>query len=202
MTLPMHRRTWLIGTAAATTALTIPIRPAQAAPAARTLSNRCLPYGHSGQGSGTPPTAPSTPVASAAFTDAEVAILTQLVDAILPADASASAVSLGTVDYVKAGLSMGGADALAPVKQGLAAIDGIALQLHGAGFAQLQAAQRDAVVAVVTQTAPLLPLWLGVRTLAVLHYYAQPLAYTDLALPGPSIDKGGFPRPNTVPCAA
>lgn len=201
MTLPMHRRTWLIGTAAATTTLTFPAWPAHAAPAARTLSNRCLPYGHAGGQGSTPPTAPSTPT-TAAFTDAEVAILTQLVDAILPADASVSAVSLGTVAYVQAGLSMGGADAVAPVKQGLAAIDGIALQMHGAGFAQLPPVQRDAVVTVVTQTAALLPLWLGVRTLAVLHYYAQPPAYADLALPGPSIDKGGFPHPNTVPCAA
>lgn len=190
MTITLHRRSLMLGTAAA---LTLPAWPTHAAGPAR-ANAKPLPVSYRAQDISVAP-------ASSPFTPAEAAIVAQLVDALLPADHSPSAVSLGTVDHVLQGLAQSTADTVAASKQGLAAINGIALQTYGVPMAQLAPAQRDAVVTTVTQITALAPLWLGVRALAVLYYYAQPAAYKDLGLPGPSIDAGGFPKPNDVPCA-
>ena len=191
MTLTLHRRSLVM---AAVTVLTLPAWPSQAASNVRHDAKPLLVSYRARDIKLPPPPSP--------FTPAEAAIVAQLLDALLPADQSPSATSLGTVDHVLQGLAQSGADSVAESKQGLAAIDGIAVQTYGVSMAQLAPAQRDAVVGTVTQLPALAPLWLGIRALAVLYYYAQTAAYKDLGLPGPNIDAGGFPQPNGVPCAA
>lgn len=190
MSISLYRRHCLLGSAAA---LGLPSWRVHAAPQSM-RSHHALPVSHRGVSA-------DVGTQESVFTRAEIAVITQLVEAILPADASPSAVSLGTSLHVQAGLALGGADAVDGARQGLAAIDGLAWQRFGQAFAALAPIQRDELVTLVTQIPALQPLWLGVRALSVLHYYAQAPAYQDLGMPGPSIDVGGFPRPNDVPCA-
>ncbi|WP_176256876.1 gluconate 2-dehydrogenase subunit 3 family protein [Derxia lacustris] len=146
------------------------------------------------------PTAAAT--ATTALTAAEYAIVAALVGRIVPADRSPSALALGSADYVAAGLLARSADGGGAVSQGLAAVDALALQTFGIGFAALDAARQTALTEVVATEAAFAPLWGGIRALTVLHYYAQPAAYLDIGLPGPSVDSGGHPDPDSVPCRA
>ena len=117
------------------------------------------------------------------------AILTRVVDVLLPADRTPAASALGTPQYVIAGL-----------EAGLGAIDQLALARFGSGFLALDAARQTQVVDVVATDPAFAALWGGIRSLAVFHYYAQPVAWLDIGLPGPSIDCGGHPDPDAEAC--
>jgi hypothetical protein len=146
--------------------------------------------------------AQAAPAQAAALSDDESALVSALTEVIIPADRSPSAVQLGSPAFVIAGLLGTAGDGGAAVRQGLAGIDRVAQQMFGSGFCALGPADKNRVVEYVAGAPEFSPLWLGLRRLTVMHYYAQPAAYRDLGLPGPSIDAGGFPKPNTVACSA
>ncbi|WP_028312186.1 gluconate 2-dehydrogenase subunit 3 family protein [Derxia gummosa] len=128
------------------------------------------------------------------------AILTRVVDVLLPADRTPAASALGTPQYVIAGLLARGDDGGAALEAGLGAIDQLALARFGSGFLALDAARQTQVVDVVATDPAFAALWGGIRSLAVFHYYAQPVAWLDIGLPGPSIDCGGHPDPDAEAC--
>lgn len=144
----------------------------------------------------------AAPPVTSALTDAETAIVSALVEIIIPADRSPSAVQLGSTAFVIASLLGLASDGGAAVRQGLAGIDRVAQQTFGSNFCALGTAEKNRVVEYVANASDFTPLWLGLRRLTVMHYYAQPAAYRDLGLPGPNLDAGGFPTPNTVACSA
>ena len=138
-------------------------------------------------------TAALTVTGSARLTAAEMDILAAIVAAIVPSDSTPGAADTGSAAFVANSIAARGEAALMAFKQALAAVDGIALSLHGTAFAQLPAAARQEVVGIVAVTPALAPFWFGVRTLTVLHFYAQPAGYGPIGLPGPNIDHGGYP---------
>lgn len=138
-------------------------------------------------------TAAPTATAPAGLTAAETEILAGVVAAILPSDRTPGAADTGSAAFVASAIEARGAAALTAFKQALAAVDGIALQLHGIPFARLPSSAQHEVVKLVAGMPALAVFWYGVRTLAVLHFYAQPDGYRPIGLPGPNIDRGGYP---------
>ncbi|UXY17134.1 gluconate 2-dehydrogenase subunit 3 family protein [Chitiniphilus purpureus] len=140
-----------------------------------------------------PPGPDTTPAVTPAFTPAEVAVITRLVHLILPTDATAGAAQTGTAEAVVYTLSLKGPDTIAGLQQAIAVIDATAQQQYGQPYAQLPDDAAQAMTAAIAASEPLAPFWGAVRSLAVLHFYAQPAGYEPLGMPGPSIDRGGFP---------
>jgi hypothetical protein len=127
------------------------------------------------------------------FTEGEQAIITRLVETMLPSDATPGARETGSAVFVIGSLQQRNASVFASIQQGLAAVDGISLQQFGQGFAIISDVQAEQIMGLVATHPQLAPLWSAVRSLAVFHFYAQPIAYEPLGMPGPNIDKGGFP---------
>lgn len=160
------------------------------------------PFGHArrtGQPRFTQPSARDAAVAPTAtslgaLSAAETEILAGIVAAIVPSDSTPGTADTGSVAFVANSIEARGAPAVTAFKQALAAIDEIALRLHGTAFAQLPLSARHEVVAIVAAMPALAVFWYGVRTLTVLHFYAQPAGYRPIGLPGPNIDRGGYPN--------
>lgn len=142
-----------------------------------------------------PPNAVRAGAGSAAlFGDAEIAILASIVEAIMPTDGTAGARETGSVEFVLATVRGYGEAAVAGTRQALSAVDQIAWAQHGRGFATLGASERDAIVGLIATEPAFAVFWDTVRSLTVLHFYAQPEGYRPLGLPGPNIDRGGYPQ--------
>ena len=86
------------------------------------------------------------------------------------------------------------------LRNGLDAVADQALQTFGAPIEQLPPEALEALGSVLSTHPQLARLWYAVRTLTVLYYYGHPQGFADLGLPGPSLDRGGFPEPNALPC--
>lgn len=135
----------------------------------------------------------SLATATNTFTEAEQAIISRLVEIILPSDTTAGARETGSALFVIGSLQQRNASVFTSIQQGLAAVDGISLQQFGQGFASIADTEAEQITGLVATHPQLSPLWSAVRSLAVFHFYAQPIAYEPLGMPGPNIDKGGFP---------
>lgn len=128
------------------------------------------------------------------FGDAEIAILTSIVEAIVPTDGTAGAREVGSAEFVLATVRRTGEAAIAGARQALSVVDQIAWAQYGRGFATLVAHERDIIVGVIATEPSFALFWDTVRSLTVLHFYAQPEGYRPLGLPGPNIDRGGYPH--------
>ena len=128
------------------------------------------------------------------FGDAEIAILVSIVEAIVPTDGTAGARETGSAAFVLATVLGYGEAAVAGTRQALSAVDQIARTQYGRGFAMLGAPERDTIVGLIATESAFVVFWDTVRSLTVLHFYAQPAGYRPLGLPGPNIDRGGYPQ--------
>lgn len=128
------------------------------------------------------------------FGDAEIAILASIVEAIVPTDGTAGTRETGSAQFVLATVRGYGEAAIAGTRQALSAVDQIALAQYGRGFATLGASERDVIVGLIATEPAFAVFWDTVRSLTVLHFYAQPEGYRPLGLPGPNIDRGGYPQ--------
>lgn len=130
----------------------------------------------------------------------QIATLGALAAMIVPADATPSARELGAAEYVAAGLAMVPEAEFAAVSLGLDGVASMSRMLMGKSVDQLNPAELHQLGSAITAREDLLPLWLAVRALTVLFYYAMPQGFSDIGLPGPSIDRGGFPQPSSMAC--
>lgn len=128
------------------------------------------------------------------FDAAEIAILSSIVEAIVPTGGTAGARETGSVQFVLATVRRYGEAAIAGTRQALLAVDQIARAQFGRGFAMLGVYERDAIVGLIAIEPAFAVFWNTVRSLSVLHFYAQPEGYRPIGLPGPNIDRGGYPQ--------
>ncbi len=135
-----------------------------------------------------------------ALNEDQVATVGALAAAIVPADATPSARDLGAHLYAAAGLALVPPGDFAAIQAGLDSVAALALQTFGVAIADLPPEALEAFAAGLQEQPAVAPLWSAVRTLTVLYYYGQPQGYADLGLPGPSIDRGGFPDPGSLAC--
>lgn len=138
--------------------------------------------------------------ATQGLTEGQLATTAALAATIVPADTTPSARDLGAQLYVAAGLALVPPSDFAAVQAGLDAVADQALQTFGLAIGQLPPAALEALGAGISTHPQLGVLWHAVRTLTVLYYYGHPQGFADLGLPGPSLDRGGFPQPNDLPC--
>jgi hypothetical protein len=127
------------------------------------------------------------------FSPAEQAIVTRLVEVIIPTDELPGARETGTAGAVLFALGQQDPLVVEALHQAIAAVDALSMQLFGQAFVALPFTAADQVAGVLAATPELAPFWDSVRTLTVLDFYAQEVAYRPLGLPGPNLDRGGFP---------
>ncbi len=134
------------------------------------------------------------------LSDSQLATTAALAATIVPADATPSARDLGAHLHVAAGLALVPPADFAAVQGGLDAIADLARQTFGVPIEQLPPEALEAFGAGLSTHPQLTRLWYAIRTLTVLYYYGHPQGYADLGLPGPSLDRGGFPEPDALAC--
>lgn len=134
------------------------------------------------------------------FTEDEQIIVSRLVAIMIPSGGTPGAQEAGSTLFVIDSLQKRGATAVASIKQGLSAIDGISQQQFGQDFAAISDVDAQQLAKLVARDPQLVTLWSAIRSLAVLHFYAQPMAYELLGMPGPNIDQGGFPDGHRPVC--
>ena len=139
-------------------------------------------------------------LAGGTFSPAQIATLGALAAAIVPEDGTPSARDLGAGAHVAARLALLPEDEIDLVRSGLDEVARVAQQQFGRPMDSLDPGSLQMFAGLVAANRELLPLWLAVRALTVLHYYAQPEVRDDMGMPRPSIDRGGFPDPANVPC--
>ena len=137
---------------------------------------------------------------SSSFSADEAQMLVRLAETILPSDATPGAQETGTGVFVVVSLQNEGVDTVGGIRQALAAVDQLALGQFGDNFNKLPQPAVDALAGVLSREPAFSLFWNGVRSLSVFHHFAMPAGYRTIGLPGPNIDRGGFPRPNRLPC--
>ena len=167
---------------------------------ARELGSGVVKAGEAGSDASGPGTVAAAAPNSQYMTPQRLAVLGALAAIIVPEDATPSARDLGAADYVAGVLGTLPEPELVKVAS---ALDGVALMVqntHGKEITQLDPDELQQVGTSITGREELQPLWLAVRALTVLFYYGQPQGFSDIGLPGPSIDRGGFPDPYGMSC--
>jgi hypothetical protein len=117
----------------------------------------------------------------------------RLVEVMIPSDTTPGAADTGSADFVLASLAGQDEETREAIAQAISAVDALALQAYGQPFRLLPPDSAQQVASIVSSHPQLAVFWHQVRSLAVLHFYAQPEGYEPLGLPGPSIDRGGYP---------
>jgi hypothetical protein len=134
------------------------------------------------------------------FSADEAQMLVRLAETIIPSDGTPGAKETGTGAFVVYSLQNEGKETVSGIKQALAALNQLALSQFGDHFKNLPQAAVDALAGVLSSEPAFSLFWDGVRSLTVFHHFAMPAGYRNIGLPGPNIDKGGFPHPVLVPC--
>lgn len=194
--LSINRRTVLSGVVASLTALA-------ASPAlARVVSSLRRPLHEIGNRAVGLARANEPVQSTEVFTEQERAIVTRLVEIIVPSDGLPGARETGTAGSVLFALSEQDALVLQGIRQAIAAVDQISVSFFGQPFVMLPNSAAEQVVQAIAGSTELAPFWSSVRTLTVLDFYAQKPGYEPLGLPGPNIDRGGFPGGRSAPGAS
>lgn len=191
--LSINRRTVLSGVVASLTALA-------ASPAlARIVSSLRPPFYKTGNRAVGLARANERVLSTETFTEQERAIVTRLVEIIVPSDGLPGARETGTAGSVLFSLGEQDAVVLQGIRQAIAAVDAISVSFFGQPFVLLPSSAAEQVVQALSSSPELAPFWSSVRTLTVLDFYAQTPGYEPLGLPGPNIDRGGFPGGRSAP---
>ncbi len=133
--------------------------------------------------------------ATALLTTPEKNIINLITAEIIPTQsASPGATETGSASYVIAFIQTQSLAVIEAIQEALNAVNLISLSTFGLDFISLAPANRNVVVNVISTFPDLSEFWSLVRTLTVLHYYSQEAGYNDIGMPGPNIDKGGYPN--------
>ncbi|VAW81432.1 hypothetical protein MNBD_GAMMA12-2822 [hydrothermal vent metagenome] len=138
----------------------------------------------------TPPDAITAPL-----TTSEKNIISLIVTEIIPTETgSPGAADTASAFYVIGFIETQSLAVVEAIQEALNAVNLISLSTFGTDFISLSPENRKVVVSVIATFPDLSEFWVLVRTLTVLHYYAQAVGYKDIGLPGPNIDRGGYPN--------
>lgn len=124
----------------------------------------------------------------------DIAILRRIVEIIIPSGDTPGAHETNTLDFVVYNLRRQGDAAIIGVKQALAGVNQISINNFGQPFVLLFTNAARQVVGIISSQPLFALFWNSIRSLTVFHYYAQPAGYSAIGLPGPSIDRGGYPN--------
>lgn len=124
----------------------------------------------------------------------DTAILRRIIEIIIPGGDTPGAHETSTPDFVIYNISRQGDTAIAGVKQALAGVDQISINNFGQPFVLLPVHIALQIAGIISSQPSFALFWSSIRSLTVFHYYAQPAGYRAIGLPGPSIDRGGYPN--------
>lgn len=128
-----------------------------------------------------------------AFTDDEFKIIKSIASIIIPTDENSGANETGIAEYLLEVFQQQGPQTVEAVKAFLGIVNTQANQLFAAPYNGLNQAQKEKLVGIIATTPQFAPIWRQIRTLTVLRFYTLPEGYKPPGLPGPNVDRGGFP---------
>lgn len=130
---------------------------------------------------------------STAFTGDEFKIIKSITSIIIPTDENPGANETGIAEYLLQVFQQQGTETVTAIKGALATINAQAQQFFAAAYNDLTQQQQAQLVEIIAKTPDYAPFWQPVRTLTVLRFYSLPEGYKPAGLPGPNVDRGGFP---------
>lgn len=128
-----------------------------------------------------------------AFTDDEFKIIKSIASIIIPTDENPGANETGIAEYLLEVFQQQGPQTVEAAKAFLGIVNTQANQLFSAPYNGLNQAQKEKLVGIIATTPQFAPIWRQIRTLTVLRFYTLPEGYKPPGLPGPNVDRGGFP---------
>ncbi len=132
---------------------------------------------------------------SSPLTDMDKSMLNLLSAHIIPSqNGNPGALEANSGNYVIAFIETQDATIIMAIQEALGAVNLISLSTFGKDFPTLSSENRNNVMETIAIAPALSEFWRLVRSLTVLHFYAQPIGYKHIGLPGPNIDKGGYPQ--------
>lgn len=130
--------------------------------------------------------------AQSAFTLEEESKLTTIICDIIPEDDDPGALQTGTPGYVIYYFSSLDNASIDNIKTALSVMDPITYNVSGLNFLSATTEQREVVYSILKSDQLLSIFWYKLRSITVFHFYAQPLGYDPIGLPGPSVDEELF----------
>jgi Gluconate 2-dehydrogenase subunit 3 len=128
------------------------------------------------------------------FTKDEFDIVESITSIIIPSDVNPGAREAHVAEYVVQVFQIQGSDTVSAVRSVLSAINKQSLDIFSAKYNSLNQQQQKMIVNFVASSPQLSYFWSQLRTLTVLRFYSLPVGYKPTGLPGPNVDKGGFPK--------
>lgn len=128
-----------------------------------------------------------------AFTDDEFKIIKSIASIIIPTDINPGANETGVAEYLLQVFQQQGTQTVQAIKSVLEIINTQAKQLFFAPYNGLNQQQKEKLVGIIATTPQFAQFWRQIRTLTVLRFYSLPEGYKPAGLPGPNVDRGGFP---------
>lgn len=133
------------------------------------------------------------PISGTAFTNDEFNIIKSITSIIIPTDENPGANETGIAAYVLQVFQQRGTETVTSIQGALATINAQAQQFFSATYNDLTQQQKEQLVAIIAKAPEYAPFWVPLRTLTVLRFYSLPEGYKPAGLPGPNVDRGGFP---------
>lgn len=128
-----------------------------------------------------------------AFTDDEFKIIKSIASIIIPTDGNPGANETGIAEYLLEVFQQQGTKTVEAIKAFLGIVNTQANQLFSAPYNRLSEPQKEKLVGIIATTPQFAPIWRQIRALTVLRFYSLPEGYKPPGLPGPNVDRGGFP---------
>ncbi|MEH2361776.1 gluconate 2-dehydrogenase subunit 3 family protein [Nostoc sp.] len=139
------------------------------------------------------PTFTPRPNNSIAFTKDEFKIIKSITSIIIPTDENPGANETRIAEYVLEAFQERGTETVTAIKGALATINAQSQQFFAATYNNLTQQQQEKLVEIIAKTPDYASFWQPLRTLTVLRFYSLPEGYKPAGLPGPNVDRGGFP---------
>jgi hypothetical protein len=127
------------------------------------------------------------------FTDDEFKIIKSIASIIIPTDGNPGANEAGIAEYLVEVFQQQGTKTIEAIKAFLGIVNTQANQLFSASYNGLSQPQKEKLVGIIATTPQFAPIWRQIRALTVLRFYTLPEGYKPPGLPGPNVDRGGFP---------
>jgi hypothetical protein len=127
------------------------------------------------------------------FTRDEFEIIKSIASVIIPTDQTPGANEAGIAEYLAQFFQQQGTATVTAIKTVLNVINQQAQQLFGVAYNSLNLQQKQQLVQIIATNPVFAQFWGQFRGLTVLRFYSLPQGYLPAGLPGPNVDKGGFP---------
>lgn len=126
------------------------------------------------------------------FSNLDYATIRQLAGDIIPEDQDAGAGRPEIVNQICVALLALSDANLAIVTDGISQLNELSRNVYGGNFYELPQESREQVVEAISSSRTMAAFWAHVRGTTTFIFYADPIGYLPIGLPGPNVDTSQF----------